>query len=121
MWLMHWLFPAQCFYILIGLLGLLLLPAILLAGRFARLHNMSDPSEVVIDEFLGQIFCLVWVPVSGATLLGAFLLFRLFDIVKPFPIAASERLPGGVGIVGDDLLAGLYAGLVLKGTMMLWL
>jgi phosphatidylglycerophosphatase A len=80
-------------------------------------HNLLkkvDPSEVVIDEVAGFLLTMLWVPLSWGTLLAGFLLFRLFDIWKPWPANAAERLHGGLGIVLDDLVAGLYANLGLR-------
>ena len=93
---------------------LLLAPAIWASTQTARLLDKKDPSIVVIDEVLGQ-----WVTLLGATALrwksfcAAFLLFRLFDIWKPWPVRDFEKLPEGVGIVADDLAAGIYAALIL--------
>jgi phosphatidylglycerophosphatase A len=79
-----------------------------------RAFGQKDPCQVVVDEVSGSWIALAGAAViDGYTLLGAFLLFRLFDIWKPFPIRRLERLPGGFGIVADDVLAGLYAALVL--------
>jgi phosphatidylglycerophosphatase A len=99
----------------------LLLPAVILAGPgiwaaevVATTRQLKDPQIVVIDEVLG-----VWITLAAATtlnwksVLAAFILFRIFDITKPQPVRALERLPGGTGIVADDLMAGIYAGLVL--------
>lgn len=83
------------------------------AGRVAEEEGNQDPNLVVIDEMFGQSLCLLWVPVTSYYWLLGFALFRFFDIVKPFPAKQSERLPGGLGIVMDDLVAGVYAGLVL--------
>jgi phosphatidylglycerophosphatase A len=78
----------------------------------------EDPGEVVIDELAGQ--CIVFVPAAMFTELNpllvaglGFVFFRLFDIVKPFPIKKLEKLPAGLGILADDLLAGIYAAVVL--------
>jgi len=68
-----------------------------------------DPGPIVIDEVAGMTLSVLAAPLSAATLAVAFVLFRLFDIVKPFPARASQRLPGGIGIMADDLIAGLYA------------
>ena len=87
--------------------------------RFSRSEGDPDPSKIVIDEILGQMLCLLFVPVSAVSLGVGFLLFRFFDIVKPFPARSSEKLPGGMGIVCDDLIAGLYAGLCLK--LLIWI
>jgi phosphatidylglycerophosphatase A len=76
--------------------------------------NLKDPQIVVVDEVLGQ-----WIALAGARTLGwqsylaAFALFRLFDIWKPPPVRQLERLHGGLGIVADDVMAGVYAALVL--------
>jgi phosphatidylglycerophosphatase A len=92
----------------------LLYPAIGAASRVASLSAHKDPQVVVIDEVLGQ-----WLTLAGAlrfdlfTFALAFALFRLFDIWKPPPIRLIERIPGGAGIVLDDMLAGAYAALVL--------
>jgi len=89
-------------------------PGIWAAGETARQSKIHDPGFVVVDEVVGQ-----WLALAGAralnwkTYLAAFLLFRLFDIWKPPPVRQLEALPGGVGIVADDLMAGLYAALVV--------
>lgn len=91
-----------------------LLPGIWASARCAVRAGDGDPPEVVVDEALGQ-----WVTLACATVynwksvVGALLLFRLFDIWKPYPVRHAERLPHGIGVVGDDLAAGLFAGLVL--------
>jgi phosphatidylglycerophosphatase A len=93
---------------------LLLAPAIWAAGVSARAANLKDPQFVVVDEVIGQ-----WITLAGARTLNwtsyllAFALFRLFDIWKPIPVRQLERLPGGIGINADDVMAGVYAALVL--------
>jgi phosphatidylglycerophosphatase A len=88
--------------------------AIWAGGRVARDCGKKDPSLVVVDEVVGQ-----WLTLAGATALNwkswlaAFVLFRFFDIWKPFPVRRLEALPGGLGIVADDLAAGVYGALVL--------
>ena len=80
----------------------------------ARAVRMKDPGFVVVDEVIGQ-----WIAIAGAhsvnwkSYLGAFALFRLFDIWKPPPVRQLEALPEGLGIVADDAMAGVYAALVL--------
>ena len=103
--------PAPAFALLaVGLL----LPAIWAADRMAREGGSKDPQTVVVDEVVGQ-----WIALAGAPALNwkyivaAFFLFRLFDIWKPPPVRALERIPGGAGIVLDDVMAGIYAALVL--------
>ncbi len=98
-----------------ALLALLFLaPAIWSAGSTALQVGKKDPQIVVIDEVIGQ-----WIALAGAlayspaSWIVAFLLFRTFDIWKPWPVRQLERLPSGTGIVMDDVMAGLYAALVL--------
>lgn len=112
--LTYWLVPAQAFLILLLLLVVLVPLGVMGATRLARIENDPDPSKIVIDEAAGQMLTLVFVAPSLWALLVGFLLFRFFDIVKPFPIRRSERLPGGIGIMCDDILAGVYAGILLK-------
>ena len=93
---------------------LLLWPAVWASTQTARILARKDPGLVVVDEVLGQ-----WTTLLGATALrwqtfaAAFLLFRLFDIWKPWPVRQFETLPEGVGIVADDLAAGLYGAIIL--------
>jgi phosphatidylglycerophosphatase A len=86
----------------------------------ARAAGLHDPSDCVIDELAGQWFALVPLAATGRlgdpiALLLAFVLFRALDIVKPWPIARLERLPGGYGIMADDVAAGLIASAFLGG------
>jgi phosphatidylglycerophosphatase A len=89
-------------------------PGIWAADVVAREIGKKDPQIVVVDEVVGQ-----WMTLAGATALNwkscllAFALFRLFDIWKPPPVRQLERLPGGLGIVADDAMAGVYGALVL--------
>ena len=87
---------------------------VLAAAEVARNRADKDPSVVVADEVAGQLLAFLLVPLGPLNLVLGTLLFRLFDIWKPFPIRRLERLPGGVGIMADDLLAGIYANLVLQ-------
>jgi phosphatidylglycerophosphatase A len=80
----------------------------------ARGCGQKDPSHVVIDEVAGQLVTLIACPIVWRALLAGFILFRVFDIVKPPPVRRLERLPEGTGIVVDDLGAGVYALIVLQ-------
>lgn len=79
------------------------------ATRVARAAGKEDPSHVVIDEVAGQLIALVGAPLHWMSMLAGLLLFRAFDITKPFPIRRLEHLPEGTGIMLDDVGAGLYA------------
>jgi phosphatidylglycerophosphatase A len=80
----------------------------------ARESRREDPGFVVIDEVAGQMIALIGVPVHWKYLVASFILFRSFDIVKPFPLRRLEELPGGTGIMMDDVGAGLYALVLLQ-------
>jgi phosphatidylglycerophosphatase A len=88
--------------------------AIWASERSSKLLNRSDPSEVVIDEVAGFLLTLFLLSLSWLTLILGFVLFRFFDIFKPYPIKKLESIRGGLGIVLDDLMAGLYANLSLR-------
>lgn len=87
------------------------------SGKAASYAGKEDPQFVVIDEVSGQLFTFYILPftrLNWKTWLVGFLLFRLFDIWKPYPIRWLEKLPGGWGIMADDWLAGVYAAIVLR-------
>jgi phosphatidylglycerophosphatase A len=90
------------------------------AGRAEAILGKHDPGPVVVDEIAGQVLALAFVPLTGRAMLVGFLLFRILDIVKPFPARRLESLPGGSGIMADDLAAGLYANLLLQGAAYLF-
>jgi phosphatidylglycerophosphatase A len=90
-----------------------------LAGTWAadvaeRAMARKDPGAIVIDEVAGMALSVLLLPMTAVAVGVAFLLFRIFDVVKPYPCNALQRLPGGVGVMIDDVVAGLYAlGVVL--------
>jgi phosphatidylglycerophosphatase A len=77
----------------------------------------QDPQKVVIDEIAGMCISLLYLPVNVKYLLAALVLFRFFDIAKPLLIKKMERLKGGWGIMFDDVLAGIYANLILQAVL----
>jgi phosphatidylglycerophosphatase A len=83
---------------------------------YVRAGRIDDPQEIVIDEVAGQTLAIAFVPipVHAIWVLAAFVAFRFFDIIKPWPVSLAERkCPGGYGVMADDIVAGLYAGLTL--------
>lgn len=89
-------------------------PAVWAATRTARFLAKKDPGVVVVDEVIGQWIALAGAhPLNWKSYLAAFVLFRLFDVWKPPPVRQFEALPEGFGIVADDVMAGVYAALVL--------
>ncbi|MBD3421574.1 MAG: phosphatidylglycerophosphatase A [Chitinivibrionales bacterium] len=98
----HWIF-------LVGMVGV----SIIFSRHARELYGGDDPGQVVIDEVAGQLFVFFMLPLSWRNLLLGFLLFRFFDIVKPFPANKMEEMDDGVGITMDDVVAGIYANLTL--------
>jgi phosphatidylglycerophosphatase A len=92
----------------------------LAAGRVARAVGRKDPGLVVVDEVAGQWVTFLALPFTPVIALAGFLLFRLMDIVKPWPARDLERLPGGWGIMADDVAAGIYAHLLLRVGLAVW-
>jgi phosphatidylglycerophosphatase A len=98
-------------YLLLWLV--MFLAGIPLCTRAASLRQRKDPGSVVWDEMTAFPLMFVVVSVSWPALAMSFLFFRLFDILKPWPVRRFERLPGGLGIMADDQIAAVYAGAIL--------
>ncbi len=102
-----------------GPVGILLVAALVTAvgiwsaGVVARRRGTADPQIVVVDEVAGVLVALAAAPFTWAGVLAAVFFFRVFDMTKPFPARAAERLHGGMGIVLDDVVAGVYAAAVV--------
>lgn len=86
----------------------------LTSHEIGKRTGKKDPSFIVIDEVAGQLLTFLFLPVNAFNLIAGTAAFRLFDIWKPFPIRKLEHLEKGVGVMADDLLAGVYANLVLQ-------
>jgi phosphatidylglycerophosphatase A len=104
-----WLFPVNS-----AIFAAFCLLGITAATRSEKFFGRKDPSQAVVDEVQGQIITFFFLPfnLSWKFILTAFVLFRLFDIWKPYPIRSLEILPGGLGVCADDIVAGVYAGVV---------
>jgi len=112
-WVVAYLFVPR-FDLLVNPLSLVVtLPiAIYTSHKMESIYG-RDASEIVIDEFAGMQISLLFVKPEPIVAVVAFFLFRFFDIAKPFPINRSQRVPGGFGVVLDDVIAGIYARLAL--------
>jgi phosphatidylglycerophosphatase A len=108
--------PAQ----VMALTAVVCVLAIAAAHHVARTLGEKDPGLVVADEVAGQWVTLLLLPFTLGTAVAAFFLFRLMDVIKPWPARDLERLPGGWGIVADDLMAGVYANLLLRAGLTVW-
>jgi phosphatidylglycerophosphatase A len=88
------------------------------AGTIAeRFFGGIDPGPVVIDEVVGMLITLAFIPMSLPGAIAGFVLFRIFDIIKPYPAGRFERLHGGLGVMADDVMAALYANVALRGVL----
>jgi phosphatidylglycerophosphatase A len=103
----------------IGILAGATVGAIKLSTDAAEILQQKDPQIIVADEIVGFMIANFLVPLRLAPLLLSFLLFRIFDIAKVYPAAKLEKLPGGTGIVLDDVLAGIYAFAIVQ-TLLYW-
>ena len=97
-----------------GVIAILAAAGVWSATLAERQLGVTDPSVVVIDEVVGMLVTLAFMPLGWKGVTVGFVLFRLFDIMKPYPCARAERLRGGWGIMADDVIAGLYANIVLR-------
>jgi phosphatidylglycerophosphatase A len=97
-------------------LSVFILLGIWASSRTTAIFGTDDPHEAVVDEVMGQIVTFLFIPFTTdwRLILAGFVLFRLFDIWKPYPIDDLQQLPKGLGICADDLVAGVYAGVCLS-------
>jgi phosphatidylglycerophosphatase A len=98
-----------------GLCVLLTILAIIVCDLYEKSKGSHDGSEIVIDEFVGMLITLTWLPLTWQSLLAGFILFRILDIAKPLFIGLADRkIRGGAGVVADDVLAGIVANVILQ-------
>lgn len=101
-----------------------LIAAVFVVGTWAATHaeryfGAIDPGPVVIDEVLGMLITLAFIPAGRVAALTGFFLFRVFDVIKPWPANRLEHFHGGFGIMADDAMAGVYSNLALR--LLMWL
>ena len=90
------------------------------AGTVAeRYFGGIDPGPIVLDEVVGMLITLAFIPVGWSGALAGFILFRIFDVIKPYPAGRFERLHGGLGVMADDAMAAVYANLSLR--LVMWI
>lgn len=103
---------------LTGLIILLAVLGVIGSNKLIRSKN-HDPQWIVIDEMVGMWISILWTGLNWGVLLLSFVLFRFFDITKPFGIKRVERFHGGYGIMADDILAGIYTNVIIQGFIMI--
>lgn len=91
-----------------------------LCAKASENFGNEDPSQIVFDEFVGQWITFFMIPITWRTLALGFLLFRFFDVVKPFPVYRMEEIEGGVGVTLDDVFAGILANVSLAAVLFLF-
>jgi phosphatidylglycerophosphatase A len=114
-----WLLPLTPLRIAVALVVVTLI-GIWAGSRVERLLGKKDPGVIVIDEVAGMLLSVILLPRTIPVLITAFLLFRLFDIWKPFPARESQALTGGMGVMVDDLIAGFYTLILIMGALTLF-
>jgi len=114
-----WLLPLTPLRIAVALVVVILV-GIWAGSRVERLLGKKDPGVIVIDEVAGMLLSVILLPPTIPVLVTAFLLFRLFDIWKPFPARESQALTGGMGVMVDDLIAGFYTLILIMGALTLF-
>ena len=114
-----WLLPLTPLRIAVAL-GVVVLIGIWSGSRVERALGRKDPGIIVIDEVAGMLLSVLLLPRTIPVLITAFLLFRVFDVWKPFPARESQALTGGRGVVVDDLIAGVYALVLVMGARALF-
>lgn len=108
--LICWPFPWLLrLLVVIAILGF----SIYVAGLAEKIYHVKDDQRIVIDEIAGFQVTMLPVTITGLHLLVGFVLFRIFDILKPFPLRDLQKMSGGLGIVLDDAAAGIYAGVLM--------
>ena len=109
-------------YLYLVITLLIILISVWASSIAEEIFDKTDPGQVVADEVCGFLVTMILVPVTISNIFLGFLLFRLFDITKPYPARKFEKLPGGWGIVMDDVIAGVYSCITLHilGRWVFW-
>ncbi len=109
---------SQSFVVEIGLVVLLFAAGVWAGTTAERYFGGIDPGPIVIDEVVGMLITLAFIPVGVSGAIVGFVLFRIFDVIKPYPAGRLERLHGGLGVMADDAMAAVYANITLR--FVLW-
>lgn len=116
-YLLVWWLPSPVFEA--GLIAVLFAAGVWAGTTAEQYFGGIDPGPVVIDEVVGMLMTLAFIPVGWSAALAGFVLFRVFDVIKPYPADRLERLHGGLGVMADDAMAAVYANLSLR--LVMWL
>ena len=108
---------SQSVVVEVGLIVVLFLVGIWAGTTAERYFGGIDPGPIVIDEVVGMLITLAFIPVGLSGALVGFFMFRVFDVIKPYPAGRLERLHGGLGVMADDAMAAVYANLSLRAVL----
>ena len=100
------------YYLLIIIVTLSII-SFFLIKKYLTETSMEDPKEVVIDEAIGQLLAILFCPLSLEAILLSFLIFRFFDILKIYPINKIEKIEGAIGVIGDDVVSGIFTSIII--------
>ena len=103
----------------VGLIAVLFALGVWAGTTAERYFGGVDPGPIVLDEVVGMLITLAFIPVGWSGALAGFFIFRIYDIIKPYPAGRFEALHGGLGVMADDAMAGIYANLALRLLMFL--
>lgn len=92
----------------------LMILGFLVAGRAEEIFNKKDARYIVIDEIVGMLLSLIFIPYDIKLVIIAFIMFRILDALKPYPAGSLENLKGSLGVMSDDIIAGLYTNIILQ-------
>jgi len=108
-----WLIKGDAFFCILAA-AVLTIIGFLVSGRAEKIINRKDPSVIVIDEVSGILISLIFIPYDLKLVVLAFLLFRILDTLKPYPAGKLQNLKGSLGIMIDDIIAGIYTNIILQ-------
>jgi phosphatidylglycerophosphatase A len=108
---------SQSIVVEVGMIVVLFFLGISAGTTAERYFGGIDPGPIVIDEVVGMLITLAFIPVGPSGALAGFFLFRVFDVIKPFPAGRLERLHGGLGVMADDAMAAVYANISLRAVL----
>lgn len=111
---LYWPLQMAASPVQVAVTALTYLAGVAASSRLAQRLGRKDPGAAVIDEVVGMWLTMLFLPFTPATAVAGFLLFRVLDVFKPYPARQFEALPGGWGIMTDDVMAGIYANLLLR-------
>ena len=113
-YLENYFFPEHAYWLNAFICFVLIYPAIKLGDFAEKDLSTKDPQVVVLDEIFGYFVSVLFIPYSLKAAIAALILFRIFDIIKPFPICRIQNLKGGMGIFMDDILAGIMSNILVR-------